>query len=110
MNKYFKFLAAIKIICPAWDESIHNFDWDDSTTGPGTISIWRAPFPKPSQAQIDAAMITLAAQEAASAYKGKRTAEYPPPADWLDAWVKNDVAGMEAYRAACLAVKAKYPK
>jgi hypothetical protein len=44
------------------------------------------------------------------AYIAKRQAEYPPMADYLDAIVKGDTAQQEAYIAACLAVKAKYPK
>ena len=47
---------------------------------------------------------------ASHAYIAKRQAEYPPMADYLDAIVKGDTAQQEAYIAACLAVKAKYPK
>jgi hypothetical protein len=43
-------------------------------------------------------------------YTELRAATYPPVADYLDAWVKNDNAALEKYRADCLAVKAKYPK
>lgn len=43
-------------------------------------------------------------------YAEKRRAEYPPVADYLDAMVKGDQAGIDAYIAACQAVKAKYPK
>lgn len=43
-------------------------------------------------------------------YKQKRDAEYPPMADYLDGIVKGDTAQVNAYIAACLAVKAKYPK
>jgi hypothetical protein len=43
-------------------------------------------------------------------YKRKRAAEYPPVTDYLDALVKGDQAQIDAYVAACLAVKAKYPK
>lgn len=43
-------------------------------------------------------------------YAEKRRAEYPPMADYLDAVVKGDVVGQQAYIDACLAVKAKYPK
>jgi hypothetical protein len=46
----------------------------------------------------------------ASAYISKRAAEYPPITDYLDGIVKNDRAQIEAYVAACVAVKAKYPK
>ena len=44
------------------------------------------------------------------AYIAKRAAEYPPMSDYLDAIVKGDTQQQEAYIAACLAVKAKYPK
>jgi hypothetical protein len=46
----------------------------------------------------------------ARAYVAKRQAEYPPMTDYLDAIVKGDTAQQEAYIAACLAVKLKYPK
>lgn len=46
----------------------------------------------------------------ALSYAQKRAAEYPPIVDYADAWVKNDEVALEAYRQACLAVKAKYPK
>ena len=44
------------------------------------------------------------------AYITKRAAEYPPMSDYLDAIVKGDTQQQQAYIAACLAVKAKYPK
>ncbi len=43
-------------------------------------------------------------------YAEKREAEYPPMADYLDGVVKGDQAQIDAYIAACQAVKAKYPK
>jgi hypothetical protein len=46
----------------------------------------------------------------ADTYAEKRAAEYPPMADYLDGVVKGDQAQIDAYVAACLAVKAKYPK
>lgn len=46
----------------------------------------------------------------AAHYRTRRAAEYPPMADYLDAVVKADQAGIDAYIAACQAVKAKYPK
>jgi hypothetical protein len=45
-----------------------------------------------------------------NAYKAKRAAEYPPMADYIDGVVKGDQAQIDAYIAACMAVKAKYPK
>lgn len=43
-------------------------------------------------------------------YADKRRVEYPPIEDYLDGVVKGDQAQMDAYIAACQAVKAKYPK
>ena len=45
-----------------------------------------------------------------NAYKAKRAAEYPPITDYLDGVVKGDQAQIDAYIAACQAVKIKYPK
>ena len=60
----------------------------------------------PTQAEVDAAMAVIE-------YREKRRSEYPPLADLADAVVKEPTDGgaaLDAYRAACLAVKAKYPK
>ena len=46
----------------------------------------------------------------AHAYIAKRQAEYPSAADYLDAVVKGDQEQIDAYIAACQAVKTKYPK
>jgi hypothetical protein len=43
-------------------------------------------------------------------YKDLRAAEYPDFRDYLDGVVKGDQTQIDAYIAACLAVKAKYPK
>lgn len=43
-------------------------------------------------------------------YKQKRAAEYPPITDYLDGVVKGDKTQIDAYIAACQAVKDKYPK
>lgn len=43
-------------------------------------------------------------------YAELRAREYPPFTDYLDGLVKGDQAQIDAYIAACLAVKAKYPK
>ena len=44
------------------------------------------------------------------AYIANRAAEYPPITDYLDGIVKGDQAQIDAYIAACQAVKTKYPK
>jgi hypothetical protein len=43
-------------------------------------------------------------------YADKRHAAYPPISDYLDGVVKGDQAQIDAYIAACKAVKTKYPK
>jgi uncharacterized protein with FMN-binding domain len=43
-------------------------------------------------------------------YQRDRAAEYPPVTDYLDGIVKGDQAQIDAYIAACQAVKTKYPK
>ena len=44
------------------------------------------------------------------AYIAKRQAEYPQITDYIDGIVKGDQEQIDAYIAACQAVKAKYPK
>jgi hypothetical protein len=46
----------------------------------------------------------------AAEYQRQRAAEYPPITDYIDGVVKDDQAQIDAYIAACQAVKAKYPK
>ena len=46
----------------------------------------------------------------APTYSELRAAEYPPYTDYIDGVVKGDQAQIDTYIAACLAVKAKYPK
>jgi hypothetical protein len=55
-------------------------------------------------------MARLQAEYDSQQYARDRAAEYPPMADYLDGIVKGDQAQIDAYIAACQAVKAKYPK
>jgi hypothetical protein len=52
----------------------------------------------------------LQAERESIEYQRKRAAEYPPMTDYIDGVVKGDQVQIDAYIAACLAVKAKYPK
>jgi hypothetical protein len=65
---------------------------------------------QPTEAEITAEVARLQAEYEATEYQRKRAAEYPPMADYIDGVVKGDQAQIDAYIAACLAVKAKYPK
>ena len=60
--------------------------------------------------KVDLDMNAVNAWVDPNAYKAKRQSEYPPMTDYLDGVVKGDQAQIDAYIAACLAVKAKYPK
>jgi hypothetical protein len=61
-----------------------------------------------NEVSYDAAAVQTYADS--QAYIAKREAEYPPITDYLDGVVKGDQEQIDAYIAACLAVKAKYPK
>jgi len=61
-----------------------------------------------NQIEIDLAAVNAWVDP--EAYIAKRAAEYPPITDYLDGVVKGDQAQIDAYIAACQAVKTKYPK
>jgi hypothetical protein len=65
---------------------------------------------QPTDAEIEAEVQRLQDEYDAQQYARDRAAEYPPIADYLDGIVKGDQAQIDAYIAACQAVKAKYPK
>jgi len=48
--------------------------------------------------------------ESELSYATKRKAEYPPVTDYIDGVVKGDQSQIDAYIAACQAIKTKYPK
>jgi hypothetical protein len=60
--------------------------------------------------EIQAEITRLQADYEAKQYQRDRAAEYPSVNDYLDGIVKGDQAQIDAYIAACQAVKAKYPK
>ena len=60
--------------------------------------------------QIDDEIARLQAEYEAKQYQRNRALEYPPITDYLDAVVKGDQEQIDAYIAACQAVKTKYPK
>jgi len=68
---------------------------------------------EPSEAEIQAELTRLQADYAATQYQRDRQPEYPSLADLADAlyWSnQGDNTKLDAYYAACAAVKAKYPK
>ena len=73
--------------------------------------------PPAFDAQLQGAFFSAGAWELRQAhaapgptYAERRAAEYPPMTDYIDGIVKGDADQVQAYVAACLAVKAKYPK
>ena len=66
--------------------------------------------PPLSESEIDAKAAELEAEYDSQAYARSRASEYPPITDYIDGVVKGDQAQIDAYIAACQAVKAKYPK
>jgi hypothetical protein len=66
--------------------------------------------PPVSEEEISLEVARLKAVYVQNAYKRNRASEYPPITDYLDGVVKGDQAQIDAYIAACQAVKAKYPK
>lgn len=61
-----------------------------------------------NEVQYDKAAVEAYVQ--ANEYKAKRAAEYPDFREYLDGVVKGDQAQIDAYIAACQAIKNKYPK
>jgi hypothetical protein len=79
--------------------TITNLNWNDNN-----------PDSPPTPDEIRTKAAELAVQYERDQYKKIREREYPPMSDYLDGVVKGDQAQIDAYIAACVAVKAKYPK
>ena len=65
---------------------------------------------KPTEKECLEEVARLQEEYDALEYQRLRAPEYPPITDYLDGLVKDDQAQIDAYIAACQAVKAKYPK
>jgi len=77
----------------------------------GEIVEWVVePSNKPTDSEIEQEQARLSAIYESKNYQRQRETEYPPITDYIDGVVKGDQAQIDAYIAACQAVKAKYPK
>jgi len=94
---------ALKNLSPDGRWTIYN---DEATS----IEWLSTEISKPTDAEIEAEVARLQADYEAKQYQRDRAAEYPSVNDYLDGIVKGDQAQIDAYIAACQAVKAKYPK
>lgn len=65
---------------------------------------------KPSDSEISLELDRLISEYERNEYQRKRADEYPPITDYLDGIVKGNTNQVQAYKDACMAVKAKYPK
>ena len=97
------FTEAVKSLRPgaAWGQVGDTYDgvqWFDKVQS------------KPSLEEIEQEIQRLQQEHDKNIYKEQRAKEYPPITDYLDGIVKGDQQQVQAYIAACLAVKAKYPK
>jgi hypothetical protein len=92
--------TAINSLAPTAEFAVRDgvIEWINPTTAPVTDS------------EIDAEVSRLQAAYDSTTYQRLRAKEYPPMSDYLDAIVKGDTQQQADYIAACLAVKAKYPK
>lgn len=94
--------SALASLAPAASFSVHGNEYENVN--------WQSDTPMPSKKDVLAEMARLQTIDNANAYKAKRKAEYPPVEEYLDGLVKGDQAQIDAYIAACQAVKDKYPK
>jgi hypothetical protein len=80
----------------------------------GVVKVRRFFDAAPYASVLAAAESAIAEEDSAThtepTYADLRAAEYPDARDYLDGVVKGDQAQIDAYIAACNAVKAKYPK
>jgi hypothetical protein len=103
MNRTFGIVEALSSLAPGAQWSLNGddyagLDWlDEEQT-------------QPTEAECLAEAAKLQAAYDALEYQRLRAPEYPAITDYLDGIAKGDKAQVDAYIAACLAVKAKYPK
>lgn len=103
MNRTFGIVEALQSLKPGaqWTLSGDDYtglDWlDEEQT-------------QPTEQECADESARLQAEYDALEYQRLRAPEYPPITDYLDGIVKGDQDQVDAYVAACLAVKAKYPK
>jgi hypothetical protein len=103
MNRIFGITDAIISLTPGaqWTltgDDYSGLDWLDNQQ------------PAPTKEECLAEVERLQAAYDALEYQRLRKLEYPSVIDYIDGIVKGDQEQIDAYIAACLAIKAKYPK
>lgn len=103
MNRTFGIPDALMSLTPGaqWvlqGEALEGLEWLDQNVK------------RPSDKDINDEIFRLQEEYDALEYQRLRKPEYPPVEDYIDGIVKGDQDQVDAYIAACLAVKEKYPK
>lgn len=103
MNKTFGIVDALQSLAPGAEWSLTGDEYSGLNWLSDTVR-------QPTEEAINKEIKLLQAEYDALEYQRLRAPEYPPLVDYIDGVVKNDQKQIDAYIAACLAVKAKYPK
>lgn len=103
MNRVFGIVDAISSLAPTAEWSLTGneyagLDWMSADIMP------------PTEEELLTEAARLQAEYDALEYQRLRAAEYPSINDYIDGVVKGDQEQIDAYIAACLAVKEKFPK
>lgn len=103
MNRVFGIVDALQTLTPGaqWvlnGDEYSGLEWLDESQE------------QPKEEALLAEAERLQAEYDALEYQRLREPEYPPIEDYVDGIVKGDQDQVDAYIAACLAVKEKYPK
>lgn len=103
MNRVFTIVDALTSLFPAVEWTFRGHSYDGLEWNSEDIE-------KPSEEILLAEVQRLQQEYDSLEYQRLRAAEYPDFKDYLDGVVKGDQEQIDAYIAACLAVKEKYPK
>ena len=103
MTKQFGITDALISLLPGAQWTIEEEDYEKLTWLDETHE-------KPERSVLEAEVSRLQDEYAALEYQRLRAPEYPDFREYLDGIVKGDQAQIDAYIAACQAVKEKYPK
>ncbi len=102
-NRIFDISDAIQSLYPGSQWTLENNEYEKLNWVSTDIE-------KPELAILEEERDRLQAEYDALEYQRLRAPEYPSITDYLDGIVKGDQDQIDQYIAACLAVKAKYPK
>lgn len=105
MNKIFNLSDALESLYSSMEWTIYDNDYEKL--------VFRSGGTKPTLEELNTEVSRLQQDYDSKLYQRQRQPEYPPLQDLADAlyWQsKDDSSKMQAYLAACEAVKQKYPK